>query len=94
MNQERSHAYGRVVKTLTDMGPSKLFPHEQDRIRDAADSLIFCLEAGEHAANTAADIESLASQLVESDRWTLESAEQLVDDVAACGPFREPALVG
>ena len=34
MTSERTQAYGRVVKTLEDLGPSKLQPHEQELIRD------------------------------------------------------------
>ena len=37
MTSERTQAYGRVIKTLEDLGPSKLQPVEQERIRDAAD---------------------------------------------------------
>ena len=41
MSPERSQAYRRVMKTLDDMGPSKLFDSEQQRVRYAADNLIF-----------------------------------------------------
>ena len=41
MSPERSQAYRRVMKTLDDMGPSKLFDSEQQRIRYAADNLVF-----------------------------------------------------
>ena len=41
MTSDRTQAYGRVVKTLEDLGPAKLQPAEQERIRDAADNLIF-----------------------------------------------------
>ena len=41
MSPERSSAYRRVMKTLEDMGPSKLLDREQQRIRYAADNLIF-----------------------------------------------------
>ena len=40
MTSERTQAYGRVVKTLEDLGPAKLQPAEQDRVRDAADQLV------------------------------------------------------
>jgi hypothetical protein len=38
MTSERTQAYGRVVKTLDDLGPTKLQPAEQERIRDAAEA--------------------------------------------------------
>ena len=44
MTSERTQAYGRVVKTLEDLGPAKLQPAEQDRIREAADNLIFAAD--------------------------------------------------
>ena len=41
MTSERTQAYGRIVKTLEDLGPAKLLASEQERIREAADTLIF-----------------------------------------------------
>jgi hypothetical protein len=45
MNSDRTQAYGRIVKTLEDLGPAKLLASEQVRIRDAADTLIFASSA-------------------------------------------------
>ena len=44
MSPERSNAYRRVMKTLEDMGPSKLLDSEQQRIRYAADNLVFAAD--------------------------------------------------
>jgi hypothetical protein len=85
MNTERTQAYGRVVKTLEDIGPTKLQPAEQARIRDAADTLIFASGLAEARA-ALEDIDALAEHLVASDRWSDERARQLVDDLLACGP--------
>jgi len=85
MNSERTQAYGRVVKTLEDLGPTKLQPAEQDRVREAADTLIFASDLDE-AREAMADIDTLVEHLVTSDRWSEERAKQLVDDVMACGP--------
>jgi hypothetical protein len=85
MNSERTQAYGRVVKTLEDLGPTKLQPAEQDRVREAADTLIFAADLDE-ARLAMADIDGLAERLVASDRWSEERAKQLVDDLLACGP--------
>jgi hypothetical protein len=85
MNAERTQAYGRVIKTLDDLGPAKLQPSEQDRVREAADTLIFAADL-EEARPTLADIDALADHLVASGRWTEERADQLVHDLLACGP--------
>ena len=85
MTSERTQAYGRVVKTLEDLGPAKLQPAEQDRVREAADTLIFASGVEETRA-AMADIEALTDHLVASDRWSEERARQLVDDILACGP--------
>ena len=85
MNTERTQAYGRVVKTLDEIGPTKLQPAEQARVREAADTLIFAGDLDE-ARTAMADVDSLAEHLVASDRWSEERARQLVDDLLACGP--------
>ena len=85
MNSERTQAYGRVVRTLEDLGPTKLQPAEQARIREAADTLIFAADLDEARA-VLEDVDALAEHLVVSDRWSDERAKQLVDDVLACGP--------
>jgi hypothetical protein len=85
MNAERTQAYGRVIKTLDDLGPAKLQPAEQELIREAADTLVFATDL-EEARPTLADIDTLAEHLVASGRWTDERADQLVHDLLACGP--------
>jgi hypothetical protein len=85
MTSERTQAYGRVIKTLDDLGPSKLQPAEQDRIRDAADNLIFAADL-EDARAALTDVEALTEHLVATGRWTSERAEQLAADLVACGP--------
>ena len=85
MNTERTQAYGRVVKTLDDVGPAKLQRAELQRVRDAADTLIFAFDLDEARA-ALEDIDALTEHLVESGRWSDERAQQLVDDILACGP--------
>jgi hypothetical protein len=85
MTSDRTQAYGRVIKTLEDIGPAKLQPAEQDRIREAADTLIFAADLDDARA-ALEDVDALAEHLVASDRWSEERAKQLVDDVLACGP--------
>jgi hypothetical protein len=85
MNSERTQAYGRVMKTLEDLGPAKLQPAEQDRIREAADTLIFA--AGFDEARAAMeDVDALTEHLVASGRWTSERAQALLQDLLGCGP--------
>lgn len=82
MDSDRAQAYGRVIKTLDDVGATKLQPAEQETIRTAADALFFEGDAYDELAA----VEDLAQNLVDSERWSQEKARELVDDVAACGP--------
>ncbi len=91
MTSERSLAYGRVMKTLEDLGPAKLHDLERERVRQAADALLFASPTDPGADEAVIDIEHLARFLVESERWTPESAARLADDVIACGPGVEVA---
>jgi uncharacterized protein YmfQ (DUF2313 family) len=85
MTSDRTQAYGRVVKTLDDLGPAKLQPTEQDRIREAADTLIFAAEPDE-ARTALEDVEELTEHLVAGGRWTSERAQELLQNLMACGP--------
>ena len=95
MTEERTQSYGRVVKALDDLGPSKLQPDEQALIREAADALVFCgateLDAGAQRALQGA--ESLLEGLVLSGRWTEATAQRLLADIAGCGPSQPVALL-
>jgi hypothetical protein len=86
MTSERSQAYGRVMQKIADLGPSKLHQSEQDRIRDAADTLLFC-EDGTCAAEALDDVRALTGHLVESGRWLDETAERLLGDLEGTGPM-------
>ena len=86
MTSERSLAYGRVMKTLEDLGPAKLHDLERQRVRQAADTLLFAGPTDPGADEAVVDIEHLARFLVETERWTPETAARLADDVVACGP--------
>jgi hypothetical protein len=95
MTRERSLAYGRVMQTLEELGPSKLLSGEQERIREAADQLIFSddLALDEAAAQVVPEIERLCRELVESGRWELDRAMRLADDLCSCGPPFVPELL-
>ena len=90
MTNERTQAYGRVVQTLAELGPTKLLPGEQARIRDAADTLIFASNL-EEAQDALTDIGSLTEHLLSSGRWLEERLDSLVMNLLACGPSNVPA---
>ena len=56
MTSERTQAYGRIVKTLEEIGPVKLLASEQERIRDAADILIFAEGPDDHVIAALDDV--------------------------------------
>ena len=85
MTSERTQAYGRIIKTLEDIGPAKLQPAEEQRIRDAADNLLFAADLDEARA-TLTDVDTLAEHLIGSGRWTTERTTELVQNLQACGP--------
>jgi hypothetical protein len=88
MSPERSNAYTRVMKTLEDIGPSKLLETEQQRIRYAADNLLFStdLNSDVAACDALEDVAALCRALIESGRWEQATAARLVDDISECGP--------
>jgi hypothetical protein len=86
MTSERTQAYGRVVRTLEDVGPTKLHADEQARIREAADTLIFAASPSE-AGDVVSDMEALTEHLVETGRWMEDRAQTLLGDILACGPL-------
>jgi hypothetical protein len=93
MTADRTQAYGRVMKTLADMGPAKLQPAEQDRIRAAADNLIFAADV-DATRDALRDMAALAELLISSGRWTSERVDELVEDLLACGPVEPVAPQG
>lgn len=94
MSPNRTQAYRRVMHTLDELGPSKLQPAEQDRIRLAADNLVFssALATDAEAMRALADVEALSDALIESGRWEQITAARLVADLRGCGPELEPEL--
>jgi len=94
MSPTRTQAYRRVMHTLAELGPAKLLPAEQDRIRIAADNLIFSADLVQDVAALDAleDIERLCGALVQSGRWEQTTASRLADDVRDCGPELVPEL--
>jgi hypothetical protein len=93
MTRDRAQAYGRVVRTIGEIGPSKLLPLERDRIRTAADLLLFArdLSADDEARDALFDVDGLCRHLADSGRWEPATADRLADDLFACAPWAEPA---
>lgn len=91
MNADRANAYTQLVDLMRDVGQVKLQPEEQERVRSAADVLVFAGVWDDEARDALEDVESLADHLVDSGRWELETAERLVEVVRACGPEAVPA---
>lgn len=94
VSPNRAQAYRRVIHTLDDLGPSKLLAEEQERIREAMDTLIFCSSLSDDlgARNALEDAGSLCRSLVESGRWEEITAMRLLDDLYGCGPELEPVV--
>jgi hypothetical protein len=90
MTTARADAYRRVLQTLRDMGPAKLWPKEQACVRNAADALLFCNDLADDAGarDALAAIAALSDDLIASARWSPARARRLLDDVWACGPSR------
>ncbi|HWK16604.1 MAG TPA: hypothetical protein VNR66_04050 [Solirubrobacteraceae bacterium] len=88
MSPERVQAYRRVVHMLDELGPSKLLADEQERIRHAADNLIFSgdLDQDVIARESLGDMGDLCRELVASKRWEQVTATRLADSIAGCGP--------
>jgi hypothetical protein len=87
MTTDRANAYSRVVSTLHDLGPAKLWPWEQACIREAADTLVFSSDVHDDEARRAfAAVAELSDMLVDAGRWTHSRARRLVDDIWACCP--------
>ncbi|HMI68875.1 MAG TPA: hypothetical protein VK510_02695, partial [Solirubrobacteraceae bacterium] len=49
MTTARADAYRRVLQTLRDIGPAKLWPKEQACVRNAVDALLFSNDLADDA---------------------------------------------
>jgi hypothetical protein len=78
------------MKTLEDIGPTKLLESEQQRIRYAADNLIFStdLNIDVQACDALEDVAALCRALVESGRW--EQAPRCASSTMSASAVRPP----
>jgi hypothetical protein len=76
------------METLRSVGESKLHRTEQDQLREAADTLLFCddIDAGTDAKRALEGVRDLTRRLAATGRWTPEAADRLLEDIAGCGP--------
>ena len=88
MTPERSQAYGRLMKVVSATGEGALQPAEQQTLREAGDAMFFCedIALDDEARDAQARVSDLAGQLVGAERWDPERAEQVLQDLEACGP--------
>ena len=87
MTSDRAAAYGRVMRMIDELAGTKLQPPEVERIRAAADTLLFVGHADDSSAHEAlGDVEALAYSLTESERYEESRARALIEAVTACGP--------
>jgi hypothetical protein len=84
MTSERSLAYGRVMKTLADIGPAKLHADEQELVREAADTLFFAEDARD--SEIVDRVDALVTRLVDSGRLLEETGHKLMQDLEDAGP--------
>ena len=92
MTPERSKAYGRLMKIVSATGEGELEPAEKEILREAGDAMLFCedIALDDDARDALARVSDLAGELVGAERWDPELAEQVLQDLEACGP---PQLV-
>jgi hypothetical protein len=85
---ERAEAYGRIMRIVSAEGAERLEPEEQALLREAADALFFSEEIGadDEARDALARANDLAGNLVGAERWSPDYAEQVLQDLEACGP--------
>jgi hypothetical protein len=80
------------MKVISAAGESTLKPDEQELLREAGDAMFFCedIALDDEARDALARVNDLAGELVGTERWDPELAEQVLQDLEACGP---PQLV-
>jgi len=89
---ERSQAYGRLMTVISAEGDAALEPAEKEVLREAGDALFFCedIALDDDAREALSRVSDLSGRLVGAERWDPELAEQVLQDLEACGP---PQLV-
>lgn len=87
------------MKTLADLAVAQLHAPEEATLREAADSMLFCVDfaADREAGEALARAGRLRLRLEEAERISAETLDRLLFDIRACGPaaarVAEPAAV-
>jgi hypothetical protein len=76
------------MRIVSSAGSERLEPGEQELLREAADALFFSADVASdlEARDALARVNDLAAGLVGAERWGPDYAEQVLQDVEACGP--------
>ena len=76
------------MEVVSADGDAALEPAEQEVLREASDALFFCedIALDDDARDALSRVNDLTGQLVGSERWEPELAEQVLQDLEACGP--------
>jgi hypothetical protein len=82
MDSQRAAAYGRVSAIVEVETGVTLSAEEAAKVRAAADALFFSEDG---ASESVEAVRSLNKTLVETERWSEDRAQQLLDDVLQCG---------
>ena len=78
MTSMRAVAYRRVMKALCGIGAPELWPAERERVREAADALLFCRDLEEPDVRHAlAAVAVLTDDLIDAERWTPRARQLL-----------------
>jgi hypothetical protein len=87
MTRDRALAYSNLMWVLNTAALGELRAAEIERIREAADALVFAKSLyGAPAQLALLDVEDLADALVDDERWPDATASLLVECIADCGP--------
>jgi hypothetical protein len=76
------------MRIVSAEGGERLEAEEQALLREAADALFFSEDIGAdlEARDALARANDLAGNLVGAERWSPDYAEQVLQDLEACGP--------
>jgi hypothetical protein len=78
----RGAHYTALLDTIDHKGATKLHPGEREELLEAADALLFAEPDREQTVRSA---EVLIEALQTSERWSVESCDQLREHLYGCG---------
>jgi hypothetical protein len=76
------------MRVVSADGEERLESDEQALLREAADAIFFSADIADdpEARDALAAADDLAARLVRAERWSHDRAEQMLQDLEACGP--------